>query len=123
MKAIVLTLLSCVLLGGVYAILNKHSSAAATAVVASFPKADTSTTLDDSHWLDDETFQKAVQEELLSNAQDTPAAQEESKAAATPYLPKMKVQEQPTSTPNVRQLILELHPDTTGRKVVLTEVV
>lgn len=123
MKAIVLTLLSCVLLGGAFGILNTRTNAAPTAAVKLPTGADTSTTLDDSHWLDDETFQKAVQEELLSNTQDAPVEEEQNGATTAPGSSKIKSSQQQETVPNVRSLILELHPDTTTRKGVPSEAV
>jgi hypothetical protein len=140
MKAIVLTLLSCVLLGGVYGILNKKSQVSnllsftsktgaalplgaddpekpgTAAAVTSSHKADTSNTLNDSHWLDDEAFQKAVEaEQLLNNAETN---------KEVPHAPQLKAQDQQEPVPSVRNLILELNPDTTtARQAVPVEVV
>jgi len=142
MKAIVLTLLSCVLLGGIYGILSFTTK---TNVVAlpdqdgAKPKvetasnnpshiADTSTTLNDSHWLDDAAFQKAVEADLLSENQDNKDSKvENGTSEKVPNTPPLKNDNQAAEqgTPGVRQLILELAPDTTApaKKGVPVEVV
>jgi|GEM_PF-3352343 len=84
-------------------------------------------TLNDSHWLDDGAFQKAVEADLLSENQkpkaDVPG---ETTAPETiiPASPKdRKTVPAAEPTPTIRQLILELTPDTITNKKVPVEVV
>jgi hypothetical protein len=144
MKTVVLTCLSCVLLAGVYFILNKKSQEPGllslrqpvtvvsavnniedTSKVNSLNRKDSvSNTLNDSHWLDDDTFQKAVEADLMMEGQpkaaENPQPKTPEKRWATPKHQKEAPQAQPMK---VRSLILELEPDTTTRKSVPVEVV
>lgn len=143
MKAIVLTLLSCVLLGGIYGILSfttktnvvalpdQDGAKAKVETASNNPShiSDTSKTLNDSHWLDDAEFQKAVEADLLSENQDNKGNKAENgtseKAHNTPQLKNDNPAAEQQATPGVRQLILELAPDTTApaKKSVPVEVV
>lgn len=84
-------------------------------------------TLNDSHWLDDAAFQKAVDAELLSESQEPKAdVPGETTAPETiiPASPKDKKAGPSTEPiPSIRQLILELSPDTITNKKVPVEVV
>jgi len=144
MKTVVLTCLSCVLLAGVYFILNKKTQEPGllslrqpvtvvssvniiedtSRVTSSNRKDSASNTLNDSHWLDDDTFQKAVEADLMPE-RAKPAETPQPKATpekrwATPKHQKEAPQAQPML---IRPLILELEPDTTTRKSVPVEVV
>ena len=84
-------------------------------------------TLNDSHWLDDAAFQKAVEADLLSESQEPKVdVHSETTAPETiiPASPKdRKAVPAAEPTPSIRQLILELTPDTTTHRKVPVEVV
>ena|SRR5438270_8162930 len=146
MKTVVLTCLSCVLLAGVYFILNKKSQEPGllslrqpvtvvsqvnniedtSKVTSSNRKDSVSNTLNDSHWLDDETFQKAIEADLIPESRTKSAEGAHQRATpekrwATPKHRKEALQAQPMQ---IRPLILELEPDTTTtRRPVPVEVV
>jgi hypothetical protein len=144
MKTVVLTCLSCVLLAGVYFILNKKSQergllsfrqpvaiaspaneiADTSKVTSSKRKDSTSNTLNDSHWLDDATFQKAVEADMMSESKVKPAEAPQPKAPEKRWATPKHQKEGPQAEPSlIRPLILELEPDTTTRKSVPVEVV
>lgn len=145
MKTIVLTGVSCLLLAGVYGVMNKKSevskilSFTQTNVTASQPdgegqekaqpKASTSNTLNDSHWLDDDdaAFQKAVQGDLITESETPATTTPQPKASETikQTAPKQGTEEPVTEPrPEIKQLILELDIDTTApKKKVPVEVV
>jgi hypothetical protein len=144
MKTIVLMGVSCLMLAGVYGVMNKQS---AVSKVLSFNqahgaaspidagdkdktnnglttehtdhKASTSKTLDDSHWIDDPLFEKAAGSDLITdNEVDLPQAQsnpETIKQAA----PRQEAT--PQAKPEVKQLILELDADSTASQPVPVE--
>jgi len=143
MKTVVLACLSCVLLAGLYFILNKKSQEPGllslrqpvtvvspvnniedTTKVTSLNRKDSaSNTLNDSHWLDDDTFQKAVEADLMperAKSAEGPQPKTPEKRWATPRHQKEAPQAQPM---RITPLILELEPDTTTRKSVPVEVV
>lgn len=85
-------------------------------------------TLNDSHWLDDATFQKAVEADLMSESQEPKAdvpGETTAPEAIIPASPKdRKAVPAAEAAPSIRQLILELSPpDTTTNKKVPVEVV
>jgi hypothetical protein len=145
MKTIVLMGVSCLMLAGVYGVMNKES---AVSKVLSFNqahgaaspidagdkdktnnglttdhtdhKASTSKTLDDSHWIDDPLFEKAAGSDLITdNEVDIPQAQ------SNPETIKQAAPHQETSEPKpeVKQLILELDADSSvGKKVPVESI-
>lgn len=145
MKTIVLMGVSCLMLAGVYGVMNKES---AVSKVLSFNqahgaaspidagdkdktnnglttedtehKSPTSKTLDDSHWIDDPLFEKAVGSDLITdNEVDLPQAQ------SNPETIKQTAPHQETSAdpkPEVKQLILELDADSVGKKVPVESI-
>jgi hypothetical protein len=143
MKTVVLMGLSCLLLAGVFCILSKRSQAnnislfsqaihpvetgktsTELSTVNSENKVDTSNLID-SHWLDDESFQKAVEDDLLTENEmqeaEVPGVDPET---IHPVSPKKDKKDPVTEhIPSIRQLILELEPDTTANKTVPVEVV
>lgn len=144
MKTVVLMGLSCLLLAGVFCILSNKSQAnnispfsqsingteakVSTDISSSATsenKTDTSNLID-SHWLDDAEFQKAVEADLL-NEKDMQADAPAQKADSEPthsVSPKQQKEAPVTEpVPTIRQLILELDPDTTTNKKVPVEVV
>lgn len=150
MKTIVLMGISCLMLAGVYGVMIKKSEVSnllsvnkANNTVPSFgsdnldkaaPASDsndnknsTSKTLDDSHWIDDPLFEKAVGSELImdSEAIVTDPGQKtdpETIKLAAPDNDNREIAAPPI--PEVKQLILELTPDTTtARKKVPVELI
>lgn len=144
MKTIVLMGISCLMLAGVYGVMNKQSEVSKllsitlanyeasrlssaeldkTAPRLAADSNSTSNTLDDSHWIEGPLFEKAAAPDLVTDC-ETPekgvtqpkAAQETTKQAA----PKQGVEEPVIETvPEIKQLILELNPeDTTIRKKI-----
>jgi hypothetical protein len=144
MKTIVLMGISCLMLAGVYGVMNKES---AVSKILSFNqahgaaspidngdkdktniglttensdhKASTSKTLDDSHWIDDPLFEKAVGSDLITdNEVDLPQAQSNPEIIkqAVPHLETISEQK-----PEVKQLILELDADSVIQKKVPVE--
>jgi hypothetical protein len=89
-------------------------------------KKSTSKTLDDSHWIDDPLFEKAVGSELII---DSEAAVNVPEQKSDPETIKRAVPDNmetttPPPTPEVKQLILELNPDnTTAKKKVPVELI
>jgi hypothetical protein len=148
MKTIVLTGISCLLLAGVYGVMNKQSE---VSKLLSFTQANnatsplsteeagkgtsrvatdsisTSKTLDDSHWIDDPLFEKAAASDLITDneapgmAAPQPKTAQETIKQSTPNQGTEERVTEPTS--EIKQLILELNPDTTIMKKVPVEVV
>jgi hypothetical protein len=144
MKTIVLMGVSCLMLAGVYGVMNKESVVSKVlsfnqAHGATSPidagdkdktnnglttehtdhKASTSKTLDDSHWIDDPLFEKAAGSDLITdNEVDLPQTQSnpENIKQAAPH------QETAEPKPEVKQLILELDADSVGRKVPVESI-
>ena len=149
MKTIVLTGVSCLLLAGVYGVMIKKSE---VSKILSFNQANVaaslldgnnqdkttqglttdttrqgsvSNTLNDSHWIDDDAaFQKAAQDDLLSESEKPETAAPQPKANPSTTIKKSKPEpgnQAPVTEPRpeIRQLILELDIDTTapGKKV------
>jgi len=147
MKTIVLMGVSCLMLAGVYGVMIKKSEIstilsfkqanntvpsfgsdimdkAAPAVDITEKKTSTSNTLDDSHWIDDPLFEKVAGPELITdNAIDFDSPQQKS----NPETIKRETPGQENViplAPEVKQLILELNPDTTtAKKKVPVEVI
>lgn len=147
MKTMVLMGISCLLLAGVYGVMNKESVVSkalsfnyANGAVSpidtedmdnktnglptdsSAHKASTSKTLDDSHWIDDPLFEKAAESNLITDSEidlsSEPKANPETIKAAP------QVEEKATApTPEIKQLILELDPDSTAGKKIPVEVI
>ena len=146
MKTIVLMGVSCLMLAGVYGVMNKESAVskvlsfnqahgAASPIDAgdkdktnnglttehTYHKASTSKTLDDSHWIDDPLFEKTAGSDLITdNEVDVPQSQ------SNPEIIKQAAPQQGTMfepKPEVKQLILELDTDSTvGRKVPVESI-
>ena len=148
MKTIVLTGISCLLLAGVYGVMNKQSE---VSKLLSFTQANnataplntedagkgysrvaadsnsTSKTLDDSHWIDDPLFEKAAASDLITDNEAPGMAAPQPKTAQETIkqsIPNQGTEERVIEpTPEIKQLILELNPDTTIMKKVPVEVV
>jgi hypothetical protein len=144
MKTIVLTGVSCLLLAGVYGVMNKKSEvsnilsfAQANAAASlldgkdldkttqrlttdSTQQGSSSNTLNDSHWIDDDAaFQKAAQSDLLteSEAPETVAPQPSASETIKHTKPESRKEEPVTEPkPEIKQLILQLDIDTTAPK-------
>jgi hypothetical protein len=139
MKTIALMGISCLLLAGVYGVMNKASAASnilsfnqaqgATSPIDTGDKdknngstteptdhtTSISKTLDDSHWIDDPLIEKAAGSGLITdNEVDVPHAKSdpENIRQAGPH------QE---AVPEVKQLILELEADSTAPQKVPVE--
>jgi hypothetical protein len=139
MKTIVLMGISCLLLVGVYGVMDKQSAVSkvlsfnqANSAISSIGadnlekttpasdstknKATTSKTLDDSHWIDDPLFEKAAASELLSESETPEMVNPQPKAAPGTTIqasPKKGIEEPVAApVPEVKRLILELNPDT-----------
>lgn len=148
MKTIVLMGISCLMLAGVYGVMIKKSEVSnllsfnkANNTVSSFgsdnldkaaPASDSSVnkksskTLDDSHWIDDPLFEKAAGSELIidSEAEDMAgSAQKADPEAIKRAAPEDGKEITTQPTPEVKQLILELNPDTVAKKKVPVEVI
>ena len=148
MKAIVLMGISCLMLAGVYGVMDKQS---AVSKVLSFNQANssvssigienlekavpdtdstknkvtTSNTLDDSHWIDDPLFEKAAGSELITdNEAEMASPQQQAAPETTRQVPQKGEETIKDPKPAVKQLILELNPDTAapGKKIP-TEVI
>lgn len=136
MKAIVLMGISCLMLAGVYGVMgkqiavskvlsfNQESSVITPTGAENQEKSSSATdttvkksskTLDDSHWIDDPLFEKAAGTELVTGEElsETPKAQPKAAPATKRATPK-KGQPVTAPAPEVKQLILELDPDSTG---------
>jgi hypothetical protein len=138
MKTIVLTGISCLLLAGVYGVMNKQSEVSkllsftqsnnATSPLSS-EEADkaTTNTLDDSHWIDDPLFEKAAASDLITDNETPEMAVPQPKTAQETIkqrVPNQGNEERVTEpTSEIKQLILELNPDTTIMNKVPVEVV
>lgn len=135
MKTIILMGVSCLLLAGVYGVMNKES---AVSKVLSFNqangaspidtgdkdkannglttdtehKAAASKTLDDSHWIDDPLFEKAAGSNLITD-NEVELPQDKSN-------PETIKQAEPK--PEVKQLILELDADSTAQQVPVESI-
>jgi hypothetical protein len=136
MKTIVLMGVSCLMLAGVYGVMNKES---AVSRVLSFSqasgsaspidtgdkdktnngsttdtehKASASKTLDDSHWIDDPLFEKAAGSSLITD-NEVELPQEKSN-------PETIKQAEPK--PEAKQLILDLDADSTAQKVPVESI-
>jgi hypothetical protein len=147
MKTIVLMGISCLLLAGVYGVMDKQS---VVSKVLSFNqannagspvgadnlekttpgsdstknKATTSKTLDDSHWIDDPLFEKAAGSELLTESETPEMVNPRTKASPEITIqasPKKGIEEPVAApAPEVKQLILELNPDTVSHRKIPT---
>ena len=152
MKTIVLTGISCLLLAGVYGVMNKKTEVskilsftqanAATSLLDgkdldkttqglttdSTQQGSSSNTLNDSHWIDDDAaFQNAAQGDLLTESETPETVTPQPKASETikQTQPESRKAEPVTEPrPEIKQLILELDIDTTApKKKVPVEVV
>jgi hypothetical protein len=136
MKTIVLMGVSCLMLAGVYGVMNKESAVSkvlsfSQAIGAASPidtgdkdtankgittdtedKASTSKTLDDSHWIDDPLFEKAAGSNLITD-NEVELPQQKSN-------PETIKQAEPR--PEVKQLILELDVDSAARQVPVESI-
>ncbi|HEX6428758.1 MAG TPA: hypothetical protein VF008_13780 [Niastella sp.] len=147
MKTVVLMGMSCLLLAGVYGVMNKKSEVSnllsfaqpgnGTSPLSSENVDKTTTglaadnnspkTLDDSHWIDGPLFEKAGESDLVNDTETsetgnphTKADQETNKQAT----PRQGIEGPVTEpVPEIKQLILEFNPDTTSNKKLLLEVI
>jgi hypothetical protein len=143
MKTILLMGISCLMLAGVYGVMSKQHVVSkvlsfnqsnnavsitganelekTAATDSAKKKATTSNTLDDSHWIDDPLFEKAAGSELLTETEATETTVPEATGQAAPQ----KGGEEPVKEPKpeIKQLILELNPDTAAPRKILTDVV
>lgn len=87
----------------------------------------TSKTLDDSHWIEDPLFEKGAAPDLVTERETREMAVPGQNAAPETInqsAPRQRVEEPVTAPiPEIKQLILELNPDTTIMKKVPVEVV
>jgi len=138
MKAIVLMGISCLMLAGVYGVMGKQSAVSkilsfnqensavsstgardqekpSSATDTTVKKA-TSKTLDDSHWIDDPLFEKAAGSDLVTGEEssETKTAQPKAAPATKKATPKKGQAPVAAPVPEVKQLILELDPDSTA---------
>jgi hypothetical protein len=148
MKTIVLMGISCLLLAGVYGVMNKKSEinnllslaqpGNGTSPISSEDLNNTTTalaadsnytskTLDDSHWIDGPLFDKAAASDLVNDSETPETGIPHTKAdpeAIKQGTPRQGVEEPVTEpVPEIKQLILELNPDTTSKKKLQLEVV
>ena len=137
MKAIVLMGISCLMLAGVYGVMGKQSAvskvlsfnqegSAATSTgtenqektastTDTTVRKSTSKTLDDSHWIEDPLFEKAAGTELVTGEESSePLAQPKTSPATKRATPKKGKEPVTAPVPEVKQLILELDPDSTA---------
>lgn len=150
MKTIVLMGISCLMLAGVYGVMIKKSEVsnllsfnrdnntvlsfgsdnpdkAAPALNGTENKKSTTNTLDDSHWIDDPLFEKTEGSGLIIDSEGevadaSPKTNPEIIKRATPGQDNKEITNQ--LTPEVKQLILELNPDSlAGKKKVPVEVI
>ncbi|MBO9199799.1 MULTISPECIES: hypothetical protein [Niastella] len=146
MKTIVLMGVSCLILAGVYGLMNKESEVSkllsfnqANGAASPIDNGDkdrtnnglttensdnktaASKTLDDSHWIDDPLFEKAAGPELITDKEvDVPTI------PSDPETIKQGAPHQETTTspkPEIKQLILELDADTVGQKKIPVEAI
>jgi hypothetical protein len=145
MKTIVLMGVSCLMLAGVYGVMNKESAVSkilsfnqvngATSPIdtgkdkanngfttdSTDHKASTSNTLDDSHWIDDPLFEKAAGADLITdNEVDVPQARSNPETIKQ-IAPHQETMNEPK--PEVKQLILELDADSSAQKKVPVEAI
>lgn len=148
MKTIVLMGISCLMLAGVYGVMNKQSEVSNllsyirsnnAASALSLEDADkttsrlaansdsTSKTLDDSHWIDGPLFEKTTASDLITDNAVPEMVDPHTKAGSETIKQDAPGQgiEEPVTEPTleIKQLILELTPDTTTMKKVPVEVV
>ena len=137
MKAIVLMGISCLMLAGVYGVMGKQSavskilsfnqenSAVSPTGAENQEKSSSATdttvkksskTLDDSHWIDDPLFEKAAGTELVTGEESSETTTAQPKAAPATKRASPKKGQAPVTAPapEVKQLILELDPDSTA---------
>lgn len=145
MKTVVLIMgISCLLLVGVYGVMNKKSEVSnllsftqtsngtsplssedlnKTTTGLATDSLTTSKTLDDSHWIDGPLFDKAAASDLV-NDNETPDHTKADPETINQSTPRQGVEEPVTEpVPEIKQLILELSPDTTSKKKLQLEVV
>jgi hypothetical protein len=148
MKTVVLMGISCLLLAGVYGVMIKKSE---VSNLLSFTKPGNGTspfssedlnkkttglaadsnsiskTLDDSHWIDGPLFDKAAASGFINDSENPETGVPHTKAdqeTIKPSAPRHRVEEPVTDpVPEIKQLILELNPDTTSKKKLQLEVV
>jgi hypothetical protein len=148
MKTVVLMGMSCLLLAGVYGVMNKKSEVSnllsfaqpsnGTSPLSSEDVDKTTTglatdnnstpkTLDDSHWIDGPLFEKGGESDLANNAETSETGIPRTKAdpeTIKQATPRQGIEEPVTTpVPEIKQLILELNPDTTSTKKLLLEVI
>lgn len=142
MKTMVLMGISCLLLAGVYGVMNKesevskilsfnHANGAVSPIDTgdrdnktggsptdnSAHKASTSKTLDDSHWIYDPLFEKAVESDLITDNEIDLSTEPKADPETIKVAPEGE-EKATVPTPEIKQLILELEPENaTGNKV------
>ena len=148
MKTVVLMGISCLLLAGVYGVMIKKSEVSnllsftrpgnGTSPFSSEDLNKTTTglaadsnsiskTLDDSHWIDGPLFDKAAASGFINDSENPETGVPHTKAdpeTIKQSTPRQGVEEPVTEpVPEIKQLILELNPDTTSNKKLQLEVV
>jgi hypothetical protein len=147
MKTVVLMGISCLLLAGVYGVMIKKSE---VRNLLSFTKPGNGTspfssedlnkttpgltadsnsiskTLDDSHWIDGPLFDKAAASGFINDSENPEAGVPHTKVDPETMKQSTPGQgvEEPVKepVPEIKQLILELNPDTTSKKKLQLEV-
>lgn len=142
MKTIVLMGISCLMLACVYGVMIKKSDVsnllsfnnvsslgsdkdkAAPAVDSAENKTSTSKNLDDSHWIYDPLFEKAVGSELITDNEVDLASPQEKGNPETIKRETPGKEHTTQQTPEVKQLILDLGQDSSQAvKKDLVEVI
>lgn len=148
MKTVVLMGISCLLLAGVYGVMIKKSDVSnllsftrpgngtspfssedlnKTTTGLATDSNTTSKTLDDSHWIDGPLFDRAAASDLVNDNENPETGIPHTKAdpgTIKQSTPEQGVEEPVTApVPEIKQLILELNPDTTSKKKLQLEVV
>ena len=143
MKTIVLMGISCLMLACVYGVMNKQSEVSNllsytrsnnAASPRNLEEADKTTsrlaadsnsttkTLDDSHWIDDPLFEKAAASNLITDNAISGMADPHTKADPETINQAAPGEERVTEpTVEIKQLILELTPDTVTKKKIPVE--
>ncbi|WP_205508142.1 hypothetical protein [Longitalea arenae] len=147
MKTIVLMGISCLLLVGVYGVMNKEQAVSnalsfnqSNGAVSPIDtedrdnktkvlptdiaehKTSASNTLDDSHWIDDPLFEKAAESDLITDSEVDLAPQTRADPETIKTAPQGE-ENLTAPTPEIKQLILELEPDSAAGKQIPVEVI
>ncbi|WP_207511302.1 hypothetical protein [Longitalea luteola] len=142
MKTMILMGISCLLLAGVYGVMNKESVVSKTLSFnyangavspidaedrdnkidglptdSSEHKTSASTTLDDSHWIYDPLFEKAAESGLITDSEIDLSTGPKADPETIKTAPQGEEEKVTAPAPEIKQLILELEPDSGTGKV------